>query len=268
MRVRSALEKTRSGLLRLIPQFASNTPTLLELSQLPGRNEENVMAVSAEPFIDPAIPLDAHSRPVIPSWRPSAGPQSKKIYSDLLRHVLRPSFYDNLRLENSFGLQHRMLLVHVWLVKIRLEIGLMDGQRDSFTSGDALHLKNEIVHMLWTHHRRICRVADVPSGQIIKYRKLLHVESMEFFLDLDDAFAEAVKQEKLKHQLGIKCPFFPVLFKHVFLNTEAAKPFALLFQKYVIEEFDRLERIPLEEVLKGNIEWKTVPKMLENQHYK
>jgi hypothetical protein len=160
------------------------------------------------------------------------------------------------------------VLAHVWLVKIRLEIELLDSRQDAFSYGDALHLKNELVHMLWTHHRRICRVADVPSGQIIKYRKLLHVEAMEMFLDLDNAFTDAVKHEKLDIQLGEKSPFFPAIFKHVFLSTEAAKPYALLFQKYFIEEFNRLERIPLEEVLKGNIEWTNVPKMLENQQYK
>lgn len=268
----------RSGLYRrierLLPPFSGHGPTLLELSKLPGRNEENLLAVSAEPF----VPLksgevaEEHAKPLVTMWRTTAGPQCRKLYANALRHVLRPSFYANLRLENSFGLQHRLLLVHVWLLKMRLELGLAgdleEVKLDTFVSSDALHLKNEIVNFLWTHHRRICRVADVPSGQIIKYRKLLHIESMDFFLDLDDAFAEAIKQSKMDYKLGTACPFFPVIFKHVFLSTEEAKPYALLFQKYMITEFNRLERIPLNEVLKGNVEWMEVPKLVENQPYR
>jgi hypothetical protein len=155
-------------------------------------NESNLLTIAKEPY------------------SPFKHPHSiLRLYNSAAHQALRPSFYQALGLDNTFTLQMRLLVLHLWIIKRALD------SKQTETRFGRRFVKNtskDLWKNLWIHQRRAIKLADVAMKDTQTFRKVLYKESIEFAFALDEAFNEA-EQSTISKALQNETPLFKCLHK-------------------------------------------------------
>eukprot|EP00475_Leptophrys_vorax_P035894 TRINITY_DN5975_c0_g1_i2.p1 TRINITY_DN5975_c0_g1~~TRINITY_DN5975_c0_g1_i2.p1 ORF type:complete len:270 (-),score=33.87 TRINITY_DN5975_c0_g1_i2:165-974(-) len=200
-------------------------------------SEQNLLSVSCEPF----CPTQHAGTTML-------------LYVNAVHQALRPSFYHSLQLENAFALQHRMVVLHLWMLKYILAVQTVDEsaslKRHAQAVGKALFKE------LWIHHRRAIKLGNVGVTDTTTYRKILHTEALAFALALDESMLESGKTSRLDNET----PLMKCLHKHVFMDNPQAKPQARILEKYMQGAFDKWKQVPVHFILSGAMAWNRPPR--------